>query len=123
MKMGNKFISEVIIALILISLLVLLLDPFGFVMATNLQMMVIAFVLIIFIFFAAFVWNEKTRDEREELHKHIVSRFAYLSGASILTIAVIYQSLNHTLDPWVIIALIVMVLAKLIGSIYTKNKL
>ena len=121
--MKNNFIAEIIIATILIILLILLLDPLGFVMATSMQMMVTAIILIIFISFSAFVWKEKPKDEREVLHNHISSRFAYLSGASILVIAIIYQSFTYTLDPWIVIALIVMILAKIIGSIYTKNKL
>lgn len=121
--MKNNNLSEILISIILVILLTLLLDPLGFVMATSLQMMVILFILIIFIAFSVFVWKEKPKDEREELHNHVTSRFAYLSGITILVVALIYQSLTYTLDPWIIIALIVMILAKVIGSIYTKNKL
>ncbi|MEK9176455.1 MAG: hypothetical protein AAB520_03365 [Patescibacteria group bacterium] len=120
--MKNKFITEILISTILIVLLILLLDPFMILMTTPVQMITIAAVLIIFISFCVFVWKENSRDEREQLHKQIASRFAYLSGASILIIAIITQSLNHSLDPWIVIALIVMILAKVAGSLYAKNK-
>jgi uncharacterized membrane protein YvlD (DUF360 family) len=120
--MKNNFLTEIIISAVLIGLLILLLNPFNFLMTTPIQTMTIVGVLIIFISFCVFVWREKTRDERETLHKQIASRFAYLSGASVLIIAIVAQSFNHTLDPWVVFALIVMILAKIAGSLYANNK-
>ncbi len=120
--MKNKFLTEISISAILIVLLTLLLDPFMLLMTTQIQMMMIAAVLIIFISFCVFVWREKSKDEREQLHKQIASRFAYLSGASVLIIAIVAQSFNHTLDPWIVFALIVMILAKIAGSLYANNK-
>ncbi|KKQ34381.1 MAG: hypothetical protein US51_C0041G0003 [Microgenomates group bacterium GW2011_GWA2_37_6] len=87
--MKNKFLTEISISAILIVLLTLLLDPFMLLMTTQIQMMMIAAVLIIFISFCVFVWREKSKDEREQLHKQIASRFAYLSGASVLIIAIV----------------------------------
>lgn len=120
--MKNKFLTEILISAVLITLLMLLLDPFMILMTTPVQMIMIALILIIFVSFCIFVWREKSRDEREEFHKHIASRFAYLSGASILIIAIVFQSFNHTLDPWIVFALIVMILAKIAGSLYANNK-
>ena len=120
--MKNKFLTEISISTILIILLALLLDPFKILMTTQVQMMMIALILIIFVSFSIFVWKEKSRDEREQLHKQIASRFAYLSGASVLILAIIYQTFKHTLDPWIVIALIIMILAKIGGSLYANNK-
>lgn len=120
--MKNNFLTEMIISVVLIGLLILLLNPFDFLMTTPVQTMTIAAVLIIFISFCVFVWREKSRDEREQLHKQIASRFAYLSGASILIMAIVIQSLSHTLDPWIVIGLIVMILAKIVGALYANKK-
>ena len=120
--MKNKFLTEISISAILIILLTLLLDPFMLLMTTPIQMMMIAGVLIFFVSFCAFVWRENTKDERERFHKHIASRLAYLSGSAILIVGVIFQSLNHALDPWLVIALIVIILAKIIGAIYAEKK-
>ena len=120
--MKNSFLTEIIISAVLIGLLILLLNPFDFLMPSPIQTMTIAAVLIIFISFCVFVWREKSRDEREQLHKQIASRFAYLTGATVLIIAIVIQSFNHTLDPWIVIALIVMILAKIVGVLYANNK-
>lgn len=120
--MKNKFLTEISISTTLIVLLILLLDPFKILMTTQVQMMMIMLILIIFISFCVFVWREKSRDEREQFHKHIASRFAYLSGAVALIIAIVAQGINHTLDPWIVIALIVMIIAKIVGSLYASNK-
>lgn len=120
--MKNNFLAEIVISIILIALLIMLLNPFDFLMTTPVQTMMIAAVLIIFISFCVFVWREKARDEREVLHKQIASRFAYLSGASVLIIAIVAQSFNHTLDPWIVLALIAMILAKIVGMFYGQKK-
>lgn len=120
--MKNNFLTEIIISTSLIALLVLLLNPFDFLMPSPVQTMTIVGVLIIFISFCVYVWREKSRDEREQLHKQIASRFAYLSGASILIIAIVFQSFKHAVDPWIVIALIVMIIAKIAGSLYANNK-
>lgn len=120
--MKNKFLPEITVSIILIVLLILLLDPFMYFMPTPMQLIIVAFVLIIFSSFAAFVWKEKARDEREELHINIASRFAYLSGTVILIIGIIYQIFSHSLDRWLVLALITMIIAKIIGSLYANSK-
>ncbi|EKD85607.1 MAG: hypothetical protein ACD_37C00679G0003 [uncultured bacterium] len=120
--MRNNFLVEILIAMGLIMLLILLLDPFMALMTTPIQTMMIAGILIFFVSFCAFVWRENTKDEREQFHKHIASRLAYLCGSAILIVGVIFQSLNHALDPWLVIALIVIILAKITGAIYAEKK-
>jgi len=118
----NIFLPEIIISAVLIILLILLLDPFMYYMPTPLQMIIITLVLLVFASFSAFVWREKARDEREQLHINIASRFSYLAGVGILIAGTLYQTINHNLDPWLIIALIVMMLAKIIGILYANSK-
>lgn len=120
--MKNNILPEIIIPIVLIVLLILLLDPFMVLMPSTLQMLILVLILIIFSSFSLFIWKEKSHDEREELHKNIASRFAYISGSLVLVLGITFQSLNHSLDPWLLIALIIMILAKIIGSIYAKNK-
>lgn len=120
--MKNKFITEVSISTVLIILLVMLLDPFMILMPSAAQMTTLVFALVIFVSFATFVWREKPKDEREQLHQQIASRFAYLSGAGVLIVAIVFQTINHSLDPWIVIALIVMILAKIIGSLYASKR-
>lgn len=120
--MKNNYFIEILIPIILISLLILLFDPFMVLIPSSVQMLIIALVLIVFICFSLFIWKEKSTDEREILHRNIASRFAYLTSASVLTLGVLIQSINHALDPWLLSALIIMILAKIIGLIYSQNK-
>jgi len=120
--MKSNYLLEIFIPIILISLLVLLFDPFMVLMPSSVQMLILVLVLIVFTFFSLFIWKEKSTDEREIMHRNIASRFAYLASATVLTIGVLIQSLNHTLDPWLLFALIIMILAKIIGLIYSQKK-
>lgn len=118
--MKPNFSIEIIISIILLILTVLLLNPFHFWMPTQLHMLMLVAMVIVFIIFAAFIWKEKSADERDQMHKAVAGRWAYLIGSIILVTGIIVQSLNHTLDPWLIIALVSMVVSKLAGFIYTE---
>lgn len=120
--MKRELLVELFIPLILVLLLMLLWDPFGFFMPNKLIMFLLLVLIVIFIFFVGFIWKEKAHDERELLHRSIASRFAFLSGMTILVIGVIDESLTHALDPWLIFALCVMVIAKIAGIIYGRRK-
>lgn len=112
--------KELLISGVLIVLTVLLLNPFNFWMPNELHMMMLIGVIIVFILFATFIWKEKSTDERHELHKAIAGRFAYLTGSAVLVLGIVVQSLAHNLDPWLILALSGMVVAKIIGFIYSE---
>ena len=68
--------NEIIVAVVLIILILLFLNPFGLFMPDMLVYMMIAGVVVLFALFAGFVWKEKVRDEREQLHKMIAGRLA-----------------------------------------------
>ncbi len=114
--------SEILVSIILLVFVVFLLNPLDFWMPQPVQMMSLVAVAALFIIFSAFVWHEKATDEREQLHRHISARIAYLAGTAILVTGVIMQSLKHALDPWLVIALAVMVLGKVAGLIYSRSK-
>lgn len=89
-------------------------------MPTEMHMIMLAAMVVVFIVFATFIWKEKSADEREQVHKAVAGRWAYLIGSVILVIGIITQTLAHALDPWLVIALVSMVVAKLAGFIYTE---
>jgi len=120
--MSNSFLSELSVSVILVILLFLLINPVKFVMPNEVNMLLILGLVISFIIFSAFIFKEKAKDERENLHRYISARFAYLVGMSILVIGIIVQSLNHRLDTWLISTLMSMILAKIAGSIYGRLK-
>lgn len=120
--MKNSFLQEIIVSLILIVLLILFLNPFGFWMPTILLMMMVLGLAVVFSVFASFIWRENARDEREGLHKMMAGRFAFLAGTATLVIAIIVQSFRHELDFWLVLTLGVMILAKIIGLMYGRTK-
>lgn len=115
-------VAESIIAFVLTVLLVFLVNPLDLFMPSMMQMLVVALSGLLFLLFAGFVWREQAEDEREELHRFLAARFAYLVGTGILMLSVLVQSFAHSLDPWVIAALIGMLIAKVAGRMYAKSR-
>jgi len=118
--MKNK-ISEILVPVLLIILLVLFLNPFGFWMPTALVMTMLCFLVIIFLIFGVFLWKEKAGDEREQVHKMLSGRVAFLVGAGVLVLGIVVQEYRHNLDPWLIYALTAMILAK-IGTLWYSRR-
>jgi len=118
--MKNESYPEIIISIIVAVLLVCLLNPFSFWMPTNVHMTMIVLLMIAIILFSALVWKEKTKDEREMVHRNNAGRMAYVAGTLVLSVGVIVQSMSHTLDPWLVLGLGIMVIVKLIGLLYSR---
>jgi uncharacterized membrane protein YgdD (TMEM256/DUF423 family) len=119
---NNIFAKETTIAITLIILLILFLNPFDLLMPPPFLSMLILFLIAVFGIFAAVIWKEHARDEREHFHRMLAGRYAYLAGSSILVIGIILQSLQHHVDPWLIFALVGMILVKLFGLSYSQKK-
>ena len=115
--------NEIIVAVVLILLILLFLNPFGLWMPDTLVYMLIAGVVVLFALFAGFVWKERARDEREQLHKMIAGRLAYLAGMGVLVLGVAVQgfTLPHV-DPWLLFALFAMILGKIFGFFYSRSR-
>ena len=107
-----------LLALVLIALCVLVLNPFHFWMPTLLAMMLLIFTFAAFAAFAAFVIRERAEDERAILHRMYSGRFAFLAGSFVLTLGILFQALHHHVDAWLVGALAVMVFAKLLSRLY-----
>jgi hypothetical protein len=119
--MKNNYLKEVIVSLILIAFAILLVNPFMFWMPTAFAMATLAVFAVIFFAFASLIFKESSGDEREDLHKLMAGRIAYLVGSGVLVLGIIVQSFAHRIDPWLVVALTVMVLAKVIAVAY-RNK-
>ena len=119
---NNFFIKEISAAIILMLLLFFLLDPFSYWMSDMLFMMLLAGLVVIFGIFVSFVWREKVRDEREVMLRLLAGRLSYLTGVAVLMIGVLVQSWQHDLDNWLVLSLAAMIVAKIIGSIYSRTK-
>ena len=119
--MKNNLLQEISISLILIVLLGLFLNPFGFWMPDALVMMIILGLIVVFAIFSGFMWKERAQDEREALHRMLAGRVAYLIGTGILMLGIIVQSSRHEIDSWLVFTLGAMILAKIFGVIYSRK--
>ena len=89
-------------------------------MVGGLGMMHLVVVIILFGLFSAFAWRETATDERQNIHRMLAGRIAFLTGSAILMLAILVQDLAHAIDPWLVIALAGMVLAKAVGLAYSR---
>ena len=112
--MKNKITSS-LFAVVLVALLGLLHDPFMYWMPTAAQTLVLTCAVVLAIMWGVFVLREESRDEREAMLRMRAGRLAYLSGIGVLTLALAVQGIMHQIDPWVTIALGVMVVTKIFG--------
>jgi NADH:ubiquinone oxidoreductase subunit 4 (subunit M) len=116
-------IKEAIVTLCLIAIAILLLNPFHFWMPDMMVMCMLAIALILFGVFASFILREKSVDEREDAHRTFAGRNAFLAGSSILMIGIVIQGYTHSVDPWLIITLIVMILVKIATRMWSDKNL
>jgi predicted Kef-type K+ transport protein len=86
-------------------------------------MCILAIILAVFALFASFVLRENKYDEREEGHRALAGRNAFLVGAGILTLGIVVQGYTHIVDPWLVIALIAMIVVKIITRIWSDKNL
>jgi cobalamin synthase len=105
-------IKEIIVPFFLILIAVLLLNPFHFWMPNMMVICMLAIALVLFGIFASYILREKSVDERDNLHRTLAGRNAFLAGAGVLMIGIVVQSYAHSVDSWLVIALIIMIVVK-----------
>jgi len=120
--MKNNII-ETVVTICLIAIAILLLNPFHFWMPDMIVLAMLAFALVIFGIFASFILREKVFDERDSLHRTLAGRNAFLAGSTILMLGIVIQGYSHAVDPWLVIALIVMIIVKITTRIWSDKNL
>ncbi len=115
--------KEAVSIFIILIIAILFLNPGHLTMPETMVSMMIIGIIIAFLFFAAYLLNETSADEREALHILKAGRISYLSGVAMLITAIIIQGIDHEIDHWLIIVLCVMLLSKLISRIYSRLKM
>ncbi len=116
----NKNYLHIIVAGVLAFFLLALADLIPFWMPMMGEMIALLIVSILMLTWVGFVMKEVAHDEREVLLKMKSGRIAYLSGLGVLMLALIVQGFAHAIDPWIAIALAVMVLSKLFARLYEE---
>lgn len=115
--------KELLVALGLLVLLFIIFNPWSLFMPGYAVMGLLVGAIVLYIFFATFLWRESRGDEREQFHRLFADRIAYFAGSALLLLGIIIGELQHALDPWLVYALALMVIAKIAGLLYGKNKL
>lgn len=116
---NRNLVNEFALSILLLVLVSLCLDPVqAWWMPTMLANGVLVAVIASFIVFAVFIWKEKAPDERAELHRLVADRVAFLVGAGILVLGVLWQTWHHAQNNWLLGALVGMVLTKLVTLVY-----
>jgi len=116
-------IKEIILTICIIVIAVLLLNPFEFWMPNLLVMCMLATILGLFGLFAGLILREGSKDERDDIHKGLAGRNAFLVGSVILVLGIVVQGYDHKVDPWIVLALISMIVAKVVTRIWTDKNL
>lgn len=116
-------LKETIVTVALIAVAILLLNPLHFWMPDMMVMSMLAITLALFGIFASFILRERSVDEREDQHKSLAGRNAFLAGSGILTLGIVVQGYTHTVDPWLVFTLIGMVAVKLITRHWSDKNL
>lgn len=121
--MKHSFIIEVGLGLLLAVFVGILTYAQTAWMPSMATMTVLVLVVAAFAAFVMFVWHEQEGDEREQLIRYIASRTAFLATGIVLLLGIIVETfIHHTPNPWLGLALVVMVGAKIIGHAYGRTK-
>jgi len=109
-----KALTESLLAVAVLAVLFLKMDPFHWFMPTEAQMLLLCVFAAAFALYAGVVFREQARDEREHQHLYLASRWAYLVGVVAVSVIIVVQDILHQLDPWMLAVLGIMVITKLV---------
>lgn len=116
-------LKETVVTVALLAIAILLLNPFNFWMPDMMVISMLVGALVLFGIFSSFILREKTIDERDEQHKTLAGRNAFLAGSGILILGIVVQGYTHSVDPWLVITLIGMVVVKIITRVWSDKHL
>lgn len=119
--MKNNFF-EGLVAVVLVVLAVVLVNPAGWYMSGGVAMLVLALVVAAGCAWGIFVMREGAADEREEAHRALAGRAAFLAGGAVLLLGIVLEEFAHALDPWLVGALVAMVAAKWVARLWSDSR-
>jgi cytochrome c oxidase assembly factor CtaG len=112
---------ETVVTIALVGIAILLLNPFDFWMPDMMVLSMLAAALVLFGLFASFILREQVGDEREALHRTFAGRNAFLAGAGTLIVAIVVEGYTHTVDPWLVVTLVVMIIVKILTRVWSDG--
>jgi hypothetical protein len=106
--------KRIILATLTIAAAVIALEPFGLVMPSSTQMTAAGLLLALLIGFIGILWREDPKDERESEMFASRARLAYLIGLFVGSIGIVYGSITHHIDWWLVAVIGSMLTVKLL---------
>ncbi len=83
------------------------------------QMVSVSALLVLYVIGMSLAGEGKTVDERESAHRYFSNRAALVAGTITLSLGILYELfISHQLDYWLLGALIVINLTKIVSLIY-----
>ena len=117
----KEFFVEILLVVVLLALAFGILNPYY--MPMGLHLLLLLWLVVLFGIFSVFLWREQGGDEREESLRHRSDRIGFLAGGSVLILAIVVEGLLfRTANGWVIGALALMIVAKVIAYIYHQHR-
>lgn len=113
--------KETVTTICLITIAILLLNPFHFWMPDMMVMGMLVIALVLFGVFASFILRERIVDERDILHRTLAGRNAFIAGSAVLMLGIIVQGYSHSVDPFLVVTLIVMIVVKIGTRIWSDR--
>ncbi|MEK7595360.1 MAG: hypothetical protein AAB443_02070 [Patescibacteria group bacterium] len=116
-------IIETISAIGILVIAIIFLNPGNLSMPDSVVSMLIVGFILSFLTFAAYLFREKSSDERESIHILTAGRISYLVGVGTLILGITIQALQHNIDIWLVMALCAMIFSKLLSRIYSHFRM
>ncbi len=115
-------IKESVAGLFMLFFLFLFINPMQWNIASDMFNVFAVSSFLVFFLFAFFICHRKENDERDEYVLLIGERAGFITACAVLLAGLIYQAKTGTVDEWMAITFILMVIAKILGMIYAKLK-
>lgn len=84
-------------------------------MPMAIHLVMVAMLLAVFSIVSIIIFRHIGEDEREQTLRISSYQTAYVAACGVLTTAVIVQSFSHTVDAWIVAALVTMLTVKFIS--------
>lgn len=115
-----KITSEIFVGALILIILGIFLSHSYLLMPGTMHNILGIGLIIGFLVFIGLVWKEQSSDERDLIHIQKSGRISFFVGTTILVTGIIFQSVKHDIDPWLLYALFGMVLSKIASRIFHK---
>lgn len=114
--------KEIILLVLTLTSLVTLLATRDVAMSDSVLYMIVGLFSVGVMGFGALTWLERPADEREKELNMVASKHAYVASSLVIALGIVVQSLEHTLDIWLPLALAASLGIKLVSHLIHRRQ-